>query len=108
VRAVLIVLARFISCGVLGVAVGVLWRFTLAPPRVGLASAFAGIFFLLLGFIVGGSFWYAHDARVRSREPERMSEERLAFSLVVFAGAPLAVLVVIGVIWLIAFVIGAA
>src|SRR4029077_1677315 len=39
VRAVIGVLARFVSCGVLGVAGGVLWRFTLAPSRVGIASA---------------------------------------------------------------------
>ncbi len=85
---------------------GALWRFTLAPQRIGLSSAFAGIFFLLLGFIVGGVAWYMRDARLRARDPERMPEERLAFSLVVFAGAPFAALVVIGIVWLLAFFVG--
>jgi hypothetical protein len=101
------VLARFLSCGVLGVAGGVLWRLTLAPRRVGVGSAFAGIFFLLLGFIVGGIVWYMRDVRLRARAPERMSDERLAFSLVVFAAVPFAVLLVIGLVWILAFVIGA-
>jgi hypothetical protein len=101
------VLARFVSCGVLGVGGGVLWRFTLAPPRIGIGSAFAGIFFLLLGFIVGGLAWYTRDVRLRGRAPERMSDERLVFSLVVFVGAPFTVLVVIGLVWLLAYLIGA-
>jgi nitrogen fixation/metabolism regulation signal transduction histidine kinase len=105
---VIAMLARFLSCGVLGVAGGVLWRVTLAPHRVGVGSAFAGIFFLLLGFMVGGALWYARDARVRARAPERVSDERLVFSFVVFAVVPFAVLVVIGLVWLLAFVIGAA
>jgi len=99
-------LLRFISCGVLSVGCGAAWRFTLAPARVGIAGAFAGIFFLLLGFIVGGIAWYIHDMRLRARAPERMTEERLAFSLVVFALVPFAVLLVIGLIWLLALVIG--
>ena len=84
---------------------GVLWRFTVAPARIGIASAFAGIFFLLLGFIVGGIAWYVRD--VRARAQERINDERMAFSLVVFVGAPLTVLVVIGVVWILAFIIGA-
>ena len=84
-----------------------LWRFTLAPKRIGIGSAFAGIFFLLLGFIVGGVLWYAHDVRLRTRDPERVSDERLLFSFVVFAGMPFAVLVVIGFVWLLAYLIGA-
>lgn len=101
------VLLRFISCGLLAVSLGVVWRFTLAPSRVGIASAFAGIFFLLLGFIVGGVAWYIRDLRVRSRDPARVPDERLVFSFVVFAAMPFAVLVVIGIIWLVAFIIGA-
>ena len=101
------VLLRFISCGVLGVGFGVLWRFTLAPAKVGIGSAFAGIFFLLLGFIVGGLSWYVHDLRVRGRDPAAMPDERMVFSFVVFAAMPFAVLVVIGLIWLLAFLIGA-
>lgn len=106
-RAVIAVLARFVSCGALGVAGGVLWRFTLAPRRVGVGSAFAGIFFLLLGFIVCGLAWYAHDARLHATHPERLSDERLVFSFVVFAAVPFAVLLVIGLVWLLALLIGA-
>ncbi|HKR98825.1 MAG TPA: hypothetical protein VJU79_04850 [Candidatus Dormibacteraeota bacterium] len=104
-RAVAAVLARFLTCGMLGVGGGVLWRFTIAPKRIGIGSAFAGIFFLLLGFMVGGIAWYLRD--VRRRAEGRIDEERLAFSLVVFVGAPFAVLVVIAAVWLLAFVIGA-
>jgi hypothetical protein len=102
------VLLRFISCGLLAIALGVLWRFTLAPSRVGVGSAFAGIFFLLLGFIIGGIGWYVRDVRVRARNVARVSDEQLVFSFVVFAAMPFAVLLVIGVIWLIAFIIGAS
>jgi hypothetical protein len=104
----LAVLLRFISCGVLSVAFGAAWRFTIAPARVGIGGAFAGIFFLLLGFIVGGIAWYIHDVRLHARAPERMSDERVSFSLVVFALVPFVVLVVIGIIWLLALVIGVA
>jgi len=99
------VLARFLTCGVLGVAGGALWRFTLAPARIGIGSAFAGIFFLLLGFIIGGLAWYIRDRRRRARGA--LDDERMAFSHVVFVGAPFAVLVVIALVWLLAFVIGA-
>lgn len=101
------VLGRFISCGVLAVSLGVVWRFTLAPSRVGISSAFAGIFFLLLGFILGGVAWYVRDARVRQADPARVSDERIVFSFVVFAAMPFAVLVVVGLVWLLAFLIGA-
>ncbi|MFN2583030.1 MAG: hypothetical protein ABR498_09855 [Candidatus Dormibacteria bacterium] len=101
------ILLRFISCGVLAVILGIIWRVTLAPSRVGLASAFAGIFFLLLGFIIGGLLWYLRDARLRQRAPERIPDERLVFSFVVFAVMPFAVLIVVGFVWLLAFVIGA-
>jgi hypothetical protein len=106
VRAVATVLARFLTCGILGVGGGVLWKFTLAPPRVGIGSAFAGIFFLLLGFIIGGLAWYIRDVRLRARGG--IDDERMGFSLVVFVGAPLAVLVVIAAVWLLAFIIGAS
>ena len=101
------VLLRFISCGLLAVSLGVVWRFTLAPSRVGISSAFAGIFFLLLGFILGGVAWYVRDSRVRQSHPERVSDERIVFSFVVFAAMPFAVLLVVGLVWLLAFLIGA-
>jgi nitrogen fixation/metabolism regulation signal transduction histidine kinase len=101
------VLLRFISCGLLAITFGVIWRFTLAPKVVGISSAFAGIFFLLLGFIIGGLAWYTRDVRVRGRDAERISDERLVFSFVVFAAMPFAVLVVVGLVWLLAFIIGA-
>ena len=102
------ILLRFVSCGLLALLLGLLWRLTLAPPRVGLGSAFAGIFFLLLGFILGGLIWYFRDARLRMRAPERIPDERLVFSFVVFAVMPFAVLIVVGAVWLLAFIIGAA
>jgi nitrogen fixation/metabolism regulation signal transduction histidine kinase len=102
------ILLRFVSCGLLALAFGIIWRVTLAPPRVGLGSAFAGIFFLLLGFIVGGLLWYFRDARVRQRSPERIPDERLVFSFVVFAMMPFAVLIVVGAVWLLALLIGRA
>lgn len=102
------VLLRFISCGLLALALGIVWRVTLAPSRVGLASAFAGIFFLLLGFIIGGLVWYVRDVRLRAHHPERIPDERLVFSFVVFAMMPFAVLIVVGGVWLLAFIIGAS
>ncbi len=100
------ILLRYISCGLLSLAGGAAWRFTFSPNAVGIVTAFAGIFFLLLGFLVGGVFWYAHDLRVRKRSPELMPDERLVFSFVVFVMVPFAVLAFIGIIWLLALLIG--
>jgi hypothetical protein len=105
-RSAVPVLLRFISCGLLALAFGLLWRFTLAPKQVHAASALAGILFLLLGFIIGGLIWYVRDVRLRARNPEAVDDERLVFSFVVFALMPLAVLVVVGLVWLLALVIG--
>jgi|HubBroStandDraft_6_1064221.scaffolds.fasta_scaffold02286_2 hypothetical protein len=99
-------LLRYISCGLLSLAGGAAWRFTLSPNAVGIVTAFAGIFFLLLGFLVGGLYWYAHDLRVRKRTPELMPDERLVFSFVVFVIMPFTVLALIGVIWLLSLLIG--
>jgi hypothetical protein len=100
------VLLRYISCGLLSLGSGAAWRFTLSPNAVGILTAFAGIFFLLLGFLVGGVAWYVRDLRVRSRTPERMPDERLVFSFVVFVMMPFAVLAVIGLAWALALLIG--
>lgn len=100
------ILLRYISCGLLSLAGGAAWRFTLSPNAVGIVTAFAGIFFLLLGFLVGGVGWYIHDLRVRSRTPEKMPDERLVFSFVVFVMVPFAVLVIIGLVWLLSLLIG--
>jgi hypothetical protein len=100
------VLLRFISCGLLALGFGLLWRFTLAPKQVHTASALAGILFLLLGFILGGLLWYVRDVHLRARNPEAVDDERLVFSFVVFALMPLAVLVVVGLVWLLALLIG--
>ena len=107
-RAVTGLLLRFISCGLIALGFGVAWRFTLAPPTIGPGSAFAGIFSLLLGFIAGGILWYLHDARRRRLDPESVSDERLVFSFIVFAIVPFAVLLLIGVVWLVAFLLGIA
>ena len=100
------ILLRYISCGLLSLAGGAAWRFTLSPNAVGIVTAFAGIFFLLLGFLVGGVGWYIHDLRVRSRTPEKMPDERLVFSFVVFVMVPFAVLGLIGLVWLLSLLIG--
>jgi hypothetical protein len=100
------ILLRYISCGLLSLAGGAAWRFTLSPNAVGIVSAFAGIFFLLLGFLVGGVFWYSHDLRVRKHSPELMPDERLVFSFVVFVMVPFGVLAFIGLIWLLSLLIG--
>jgi hypothetical protein len=100
------VLLRYISCGLLSFGVGAAWRFTLSPNAVGIVTAFAGIFFLLLGFLVGGVAWYIRDLRVRARTPERMPDERLVFSFVVFVMVPFVVLAVIGLVWVLSILIG--
>jgi hypothetical protein len=99
---------RFISCGVLSLCFGLLWKLTLAPHRVGAGSALLGILFLLLGFVIGGLLWYLRDARLRMRDPALVPDERLVFSFVVFALMPFAVLVVVGVVWVIALIVGAS
>ena len=107
-RTVTGLLLRFISCGLIALSFGAIWRFTLAPAVIGPGTAFAGIFFLLLGFILGGILWYVHDARSRSADPTAVSDERLVFSFVVFAVMPFAVLLLVGIVWAVAFLIGAA
>jgi hypothetical protein len=104
-RAVTGLLLRFISCGLLALGLGALWRFTLAPSAVGPGTAFAGILSLLVGFIAGGILWYLHDARSRRRTPDSVSDERLVFSFVVFAVVPFAVLLLVGVVWLVAVLV---
>ena len=105
-RSVTGILLRFISCGLLCLAAGATWRLTRAPQQVGVTSALGDIFILLSGFIVGGILWYLRDVRVKRRHPEAVSDERMAFSLIVFALIPLAVLLLIGVIWLLSLLIG--
>jgi hypothetical protein len=101
-------LLRFISCGLVALCFGLAWRLTLAPPVIAPGSAFAGIFALLAGFILGGILWYLYDARRRRRNPESVSDERLVFSFIVFAVMPFGVLLLIGAVWLLAYLIGAA
>jgi hypothetical protein len=99
---------RFVSCAVLSLCSGLVWKVTLAPPRVGVGSALLGILCLLLGFVVGGSLWYARDARLRMRDPSLVPDERIVFSFVVFALMPFAVLVLVLVVWLVSLAVGAA
>lgn len=99
-------LLRFISCGLISLSFGAVWRFTLAPKQIQAGSALAGILFLLLGFILGGLLWYVRDARRRLRDPESVDDERLVFSFVVFVLMPLAVLLLVGAVWLLALIIG--
>jgi hypothetical protein len=107
-RAVTGLLLRFISCGLLALIFGLAWRLTLAPATIAPGSAFAGIFSLLIGFIAGGILWYLHDARRRRQVPDSVSDERLVFSFIVFAVMPFAVLLLIGLVWLVALLIGVA
>jgi nitrate reductase NapE component len=99
-------LLRFVSCGILALISGLIWRLTLAPARVGIGTSLLGILFLLLGFIIGGILWYVRDVRARARDPERVSDERLVFSFIVFVVMPFAVGVVVGIVWLVALIIG--
>ena len=98
---------RFVSCGILSLCFGLLWKLTLAPRRVGVGSALLGILFLLLGFVVGGLLWYLRDARLRMRDPALIPDERLFFSFIVFALMPFAVFVVVGLVWVVALIVGA-
>ncbi|MEA2615465.1 MAG: hypothetical protein QOE72_1248 [Chloroflexota bacterium] len=98
---------RFVSCGILSLCFGLLWKLTLAPHRVGTGSALLGILFLLLGFVVGGMLWYLRDVRLRTRDPALVPDERLVFSFIVFALVPFAVLGVVGLVWVVALVVGA-
>ena len=107
-RTVTGLLLRFISCGLLALGFGVAWRLTLAPAIVGPGTAFAGIFCLLLGFMVGGVLWYLRDVSRRRADPDAVADERLVFSFIVFAVMPFAVLILVGLVWLLAFFIGAA
>jgi hypothetical protein len=99
---------RFVSCGILSLCFGLLWKLTLAPRRIGVGSALLGILLLLLGFVVGGMLWYVRDVRLRTRDPALVPDERLVFSFIVFALMPFAVLVVVGLIWVVALVARAA
>ncbi len=101
------ILLRFVSCGILSIIAGLAWKFTLAPAQVGIGSALLGVLCLLSGFVVGGILWYVRDARLRSRDPASVSDERIVFSFVVFAMVPFAVGAFVGLIWLLALLIGA-
>ena len=105
-RAVLGVLVRFVSCGALGVGGGFAWRFSVAPSRIGPASSLAAVLSFLVGFIIGGLGWYVRDLRVRRKSADRLSDERLVFSFVVFAAIPFAVLLLVGLVWLLSLAIG--
>ena len=99
---------RFISCGVISVGIGLLWRLTLAPKQVHIGSALLGIVLLLAGFVLGGVLWYLHDARLRMRDPALVDDERIVFSFVVFVLVPFAVLAVVTLVWLLALAIGSS
>ena len=101
-------LLRFVSCGLFALALGLTWRLTLAPRRLGVGSTALGALFLLAGFVVGGILWYLRDARLRQRDPRLVSDERIIFSFVVFAVMPFCVLLVLFVVWVIALVVGAS
>jgi hypothetical protein len=98
-RSLLAVLVRFISCGGLGVGGGFAWRFSVAPSRLGVGTSLVGVISFLIGFVVGGLAWFASDIRRRRRDPERLSDERLVFSFVVFAAIPFTVLVLVAAAW---------
>jgi hypothetical protein len=74
--------------------------------NVGIVSALGDVLILLLGFIAGGFGWYMHDVRLRARHPERIEEERIIFSFIVFVLIPLSVLALVFVIWLVSLFIG--
>ncbi len=100
------ILLRFVSCGLVSLAAGLTWKFTLAPAAPNTGAAMAGILILLSGFMVGGFLWYIRDARLRMRAPDAVSDERIVFSFIVFVLMPLAVLVLVGLVWLLALFLG--
>lgn len=65
------------------------------------------ILVLLGGFVVGGLAWYVADVRRRQRQPAAVSDTRIVFSFVVFVLVPVAVLVVVAAVWLLALAVGA-
>ena len=101
-------LLRFISCGLLSLSLGILWRMTLAPQRINMATALLGIMILLSGFIAGGILWYIRDVRVRRKSGDESADENIVFSFVVFVGVPFAVMVLVTLVWLLSMVVGAA
>ncbi|HET9051956.1 MAG TPA: hypothetical protein VFO60_09640 [Candidatus Dormibacteraeota bacterium] len=99
-------LFRFVSCGTVAVGIGLLGHLTVVPERLGVGSALLGTIFLLSGFVLGGVLWYLLDARRRMVDPRSISDERIIFSFIVFTLMPFVVLVLVLVVWLIAFTIG--
>ena len=96
------ILLRFISCGLLCLGAGFVWWIRNPDTHVGVAGALVDLLVLLGGFILGGVLWYIRDVRLRQRNPERIGDERIVFSFVVFVLMPLAVLALVGLIWLVA------
>jgi hypothetical protein len=80
------------------------WRLTAAPSKVGIASALVEVMILLAGFVIGGLAWYWRDVRRQARAGG--ASEMVGFSLVVFVFMPLAVIVLVGLVWLVALLIG--
>ncbi|MGC8461113.1 MAG: hypothetical protein ACP5OR_04640 [Candidatus Dormibacteria bacterium] len=91
---------RFLSCGILALGIGILWRYTIAPSHLTIGDALVGVFSLLVGFIVGGIIWYVVDRKRKQDEPTR------TFSLVVFVIVPILVLALVLVIWLLSLFLG--
>jgi len=102
-------LLRFVSCGLLCLGAGFAWwlHTSSTSAHVGVASAMGDMLILLSGFILGGVLWYIRDVRLRRRAPERIGDERIVFSFVVFVLMPLAVLLLVGLVWVVARLIGA-
>ncbi len=91
---------RFLSCGILALGIGILWRYTLAPSHLTIGDALVGVFSLLIGFMAGGIIWYAID---RKRKQDAATR---TFSLVVFVVVPLLFLVLVLVVWLLSLLLG--
>jgi len=104
VTAVTGMLIRFVSCGLLCLGAGAGWWLIRGGQQVGVGSALADVMVLLFGFIIGGFLWYVRDARLRIRDPGRVNDERMVFSFVVFALVPLAVLLLVTLVWLVALI----
>jgi nitrate reductase NapE component len=102
-------LLRFISCGILCLGAGFAWwqHTSSTSAHVDVGSTMGDMLILLSGFIVGGLLWYIRDVRLHRRAPERINDERIVFSFVVFVLMPLAVLALVGIIWLVAAIFGA-
>jgi nitrate reductase NapE component len=99
-------LLRFISCGLISLGAGLAWFLSHRGEKLSPAGSLFGILLLLGGFALGGALWYLVDARRRARDPQKVDDEYIVFSFVVFVLVPLMVLAVVLLVWVAALLVG--